>query len=111
MLNTDFKILAKVLANRLKKVLPEIITTNQAYSIIGREITDTVSNIRDKISYMIESKKEGYMVSIDLEKAFDRVEHDFLFELLEQFGFGDKFIKWIRALYKDAISFVKCNGL
>ncbi len=110
MLNTDFKILAKVLANRLKKVLPEIITTNQAYSIIGREITDTVSNIRDKISYMIESKKEGYMVSIDLEKAFDRVEHDFLFELLEQFGFGDKFIKWIRALYKDAISFVKCNG-
>ncbi len=41
---------------------------------------------------MIESKKEGYMVSIDLEKAFDRVEHDFLFELLEQFGFGDKFI-------------------
>ncbi len=59
---------------------------------------------------MIESKKEGYMVSIDLEKAFDRVEHDFLFELLEQFGFGDKFIKWIRALYKDAISFVKCNG-
>ncbi len=62
MLNTDFKILAKVLANRLKKVLPEIITTNQAYSIIGREITDTVSNIRDKISYMIESKKEGYML-------------------------------------------------
>ncbi len=107
MLNTDFKILAKVLANRLKKVLPEIITTNQAYSIIGREITDTVSNIRDKISYMIESKKEGYMVSIDLEKAFDRVEHDFLFELLEQFGFGDKFIKWIRALYKDAISFAE----
>lgn len=49
MLNTDFKILAKVLANRLKKVLPQIITTNQAYSIIGREITDMVCNIRDKI--------------------------------------------------------------
>lgn len=110
MLNTDFKILAKVLANRLKKVLPGIITTNQAYSIIGREITDTVSNIRDKIRYMVENKKEGYMVSLDLEKAFDRVEHDYLFKLLEQFGFGNMFIKWIRALYKDAISFVKCNG-
>ncbi len=79
MLNTDFKILAKMLANRLKKVLPGLITTNQAYSIIGREITDTVSNIRDKISYMIENKKEGYIISLDLEKAFDRVEHDYLF--------------------------------
>lgn len=70
MLNTDFKILAKMLANRLKKVLPGLITTNQAYSIIGREITDTVSNIRDKISYMIENKKEGYIISLDLEKSF-----------------------------------------
>lgn len=110
MLNTDFKILAKMLANRLKKVLPGLITTNQAYSIIGREITDTVSNIRDKISYMIENKKEGYIISLDLEKAFDRVEHDYLFELLEHFGFGNNFIRWIRVLYKGAISFIKCNG-
>lgn len=50
------------------------------------------------------------MLSLDLEKAFDRVEHDYLFELLEKFGFGNNFIKWIRALYKDPISFVKCNG-
>ncbi len=110
MLNTDFKILAKMLANRLKKVLPGLITTNQAYSIMGREITDTVSNIRDKISYMIENKKEGYIISLDLEKAFDRVEHDYLFELLEHFGFGNNFIRWIRVLYKGAISFIKCNG-
>lgn len=74
MLNTDFKILAKMLANRLKKVLPGIITKNQSYSIIGRKITDKVSNIREKISYMTENNKEGYIISLDLEKAFDRVE-------------------------------------
>lgn len=46
MLNTDMKILAKILANRLNKVLPTIITTNQAYGIKGRDIAD-ISGIRD----------------------------------------------------------------
>ncbi len=58
MLNTDFKILAKILANRLKKVLPNIIQTNQAYAIPGRDITDTISSIRDVVSYMITGKKK-----------------------------------------------------
>lgn len=47
MLNTDMKILAKILANRLNKVLPTIITTNQAYGIKGRDIADITSGIRD----------------------------------------------------------------
>lgn len=110
MLNTDFKILSKILANRLKKILPNIIQTNQAYAIPGRDITDTISSIRDVVSYMITEKKSGYVISLDLEKAFDRVEHEYLFRILQQFGFGDNFIKWLKILYKDSKSQVKCNG-
>ncbi len=110
MLNTDFKILAKILANRLKKVLPNIIQTNQAYAIPGRDITDTISSIRDVVSYMITEKKSGYVISLDLEKAFDRVEHEYLFKIVQQFGFGDNFLKWLKILYKDSKSQVKCNG-
>ncbi len=46
MLNTDMKILAKILANRLNKVLPTIITTNQAYGVKGRDIADITSGIK-----------------------------------------------------------------
>lgn len=47
MLNADLKILAKILSNRLKNVLPRIIETNQAYGVTGRDIADTTSGIRN----------------------------------------------------------------
>ncbi len=78
MLNTDYKILAKIFVNRLKRVIPHIVTTNQAYGILGRDIVDTVTSIRDLIWYIKEKKGDGFLFSIDLEKAFDRVEQIFI---------------------------------
>ncbi len=109
MLNTDLKILAKVLANRLKEVMPSIITTNQAYGVKGRDIADITMGIRDTIWYTKEKDEEGYIISLDFEKAFDRVEHGYLFEVLRSFGFGENFIKWIKILYKGALTKIKCN--
>lgn len=79
MLNTDLKILAKVLADRLKKVWPTIIKTNQSYGVKGRDIADTISSTRDLIGYMREENRCGYIISLDFEKAFDRVEHSFFY--------------------------------
>ena len=110
LLNCDYKILAKVMANRLKRVLPRIIQTNQAYAVLGRDISDTVNSIRDKIWYIDREGKKGFLINTDLEKAFDRVEHDFLFEVLRKYDFGDKFVQCLRGLYSDAKSCVKCNG-
>src|SRR4029434_152251 len=98
------------MANRLKRVLPRIIQTNQAYAVLGRDISDTVNSIRDKIWYVDREGKKGFLINIDLEKAFDRVEHDFLFEVLRKYDFGDKFVHCLRGLYLDAKSCVKCNG-
>lgn len=51
MQNTDYKILAKILANRLKKVIPNIITTNQAYGVLNRDISDIVKNKRPNVVF------------------------------------------------------------
>jgi len=110
-LNTDYKILAKILANRLKIVVPNIITTNQAYAVLKRDITHVINNIRDMVWYMKEEKETGYIISVDLEKAFDRVEHKYLMHVMERFGFGENFLKWIKCLYTDISSCVKVNGL
>ncbi len=63
MLNTDYKILAKIFANRLKRVVLNIINTNQAYGVIGRDIADTVTNIRDVMWYIKEKYREGFFYS------------------------------------------------
>lgn len=110
MLNTDFKVLAKVLANRLKKVLPKIISTTQAYGIKGKDILDIVQSIRDTMFYMREKNKGGYLISLDLEKAFDRVEHEYLTNVIKKFGFGDNFRRWIMIFYSNIYTCIKCNG-
>lgn len=93
----------------LKRVIPHIVTTNQAYGILGRDTADTVTSIRDLIWYMKEEKGDGFLFSIDLEKAFNRVEHKYLFDLIKQFGFGNNFIKWMKCFYTDIFSCFKIN--
>ena len=109
LLNSDYKILTRVLAYRIKKVMGGIISPTQAYSVEGRDIADIIGTVRDVVRHMKE--QSGIVLSIDLNKAFDRVEHEFLFRTMKEFGFGDRIVSWIRLLYKEAKSRVKCNGL
>lgn len=111
LLNTDYKILAKVLANRIKEVVGNIISPNQAYSIPGRDITDTVCTIRDVVESLDKDGEGGLVLSMDLNKAFDRVEHCFLEQVMKRFGFGDSILRWINLLYSNAKSCVKVNGV
>lgn len=60
--------------------------------------------------YMEQEREQGFLVNVDFEKAFDRVEHDFLFAVLEKFTVGDTFVRCLRKLYTGATSCVKCNG-
>lgn len=110
LLNVDYKIIARVMSDRLKQVLPGIISPEQSSCIIGRDITDTVASIRDVIWMMERENEEGYLIKIDQEKAFDRVSHQYLFSVLEKFGFGPVFNNWIKIFYQDISSSVKCNG-
>lgn len=101
LLNSDYKILAKILANRLKRVIGTVVNVNQAYGIPGRDIADTILSLQYFIDKMC--KTSGVLISLDFNKAFDRVEHEFLWSVLTKFGFGDRFINWLRLLYSSAV--------
>jgi len=107
-LNVDYKIIAKILACRLKEVIGTIVAETQTYSIPGRNINDNILTIKNAVRIM--KRDGGCLLGIDLEKAFDRVEHRFLWEVLGKFGFGEKFIKWVKLLYANAKSTIKVNG-
>ena len=110
LLNVDYKLISRVLANRLKQVMSRIISPEQTCCVPGRDIADNIMSIRDVIDLISLNNKEGYIVKIDQEKAFDRVSHNFILKVLKKFNFGNHFISWIKLLYKDIKSRVKING-
>ena len=109
LLNVDYKILSKVLAKRIKEVLGEIIHHDQVGYIKDRNIGEAVRLIDDMFFNTL-NQNNGYLAAADFEKAFDSVDHDFLYRVLEMFGFGISFCSWVKILYTDISSCVMNGG-
>ena len=102
--------LSKVLAERIKSVLPGIIHRDQTGGISGRYIGENIRLIED-ILYEIENHdSEAIILMLDMEKAFDRVEWNWLFKVMKRFNFGDRFISWLQTLYSNAKCSILTNG-
>ena len=111
LVNVDSKFASKIIANRMKNVLPHKIHNNQAGIIKGRFIGEVARSILDIIDYTEMSKMPGVLLFIDFEKAFDSIEWDFLYKSLAAFNFGPTLIGWIKTFYNNASSCVLNNGL
>ncbi len=106
----DFKILSKTITNRLKKYMTNIIHEDQSFCVPKRSIFDNLFLIRDMITVAQRHKLDIGFLSLDQEKAFDRVDHHYLFKTLEAFGFGTQFISLVKLLYNDIYSMLRING-
>ena len=98
LLNVDYKKIAKGLAARLKYILTKIISSKQSAYVknrfigeIGRLISDTT-----EVAYLVNI--ESYIVTMDVEKAFDSLDHTFLIQVHEKYGFGKAFIRWVETI-------------
>ena len=110
LLNTDYKIFAKLLAGRLKQCIADVIHKDQSYCVPGRSIYDNVNLIRDAIFYANIENIPLAILNLDQKKAFDNVDHDYLFEIMDVMGFGHSFISYIKSLYEGAESLIKVSG-
>ena len=110
LLNIDYKILARVLALRLQKVLPKIISLDQQGYIKNRYIGYNIRQIQDIIDYTETLDIDGVILFLDFKKAFDTVEWDFMINVLRKFGFKNDLISWVNTLYKNICSSVINNG-
>ena len=108
--NVDAKIISKVLAMCLKKVIDKVIRPDQTAYIPGRFIGKSIRLISDILECTEVEEMEGYMFAADIEKAFDLVDHNFLIAVLKKFGLGHKFIQWVKTLLYDQQSCVMING-
>ena len=110
LLNTDYKIATKAIARRLEAVLPSVINADQTGYIKGRYIGENIRLINDIINYTKTKNLHGLTVFLDFEKAFDSIEWDFLFKVLDKFNFGPDFKTWVQTFYRNITSCVTNNG-
>ena len=108
--NTSYKILSKILATRLKKVMGRIISDTQGGFIARRQILDNIIIVQEAIHTSMEKKQQGMAIKLDMENAFDRVNHFFLFASMEKFGFSQRFIRWIKACISSPCIAPLVNG-
>ena len=109
LLNTELKILAKVLTNRLREVVDSLIGPEQTYAMAGRSIRSNLHLIREVLEG-VEDDQNAALVSLDQSKAFDRVDHRYLFKVLDAAGFHPGFCSWIRLFYQSPNTVVQVNG-
>ena len=96
MVNVDVKIASKAIASRLGAVMPLLIPANQNGFIKGRSILDAVRTIDDVLEICKIMSHSSILLAIDFEKAFDSLNHEFLYQVLQKMGFGPNFLQWIR---------------
>ena len=110
LLNTDYTIISRALANRLKHVLSRLIHPNQTCCILKRTISDNCAIVRDIIQHCEATETAAAVFSLDQTKAFDSVDWQYLLTVLEKSGFRASFIAWIRLLYHNIVSHVIVNN-
>lgn len=110
MLTCDYKILAKALALRMKRILQSIINRDQTGFMKDRNIAENIRKTIDVINLAHQHKTQHLIMTIDFQKCFDMLNHEAIWGSLRYFGFGEKFIEWVKLLYNDIQLSVVNNG-
>ena len=114
LLNTDYKILTKLIANRVKDVLPQIIHTDQAGFVPGRRMEESISKVllaQELGSFRnTQLRNRGVLLMVDFSKAYDSLIRSYLWETLKWAGFPDQIIRLISMTYTKTTAKFLING-
>ncbi|CAM2119673.1 unnamed protein product [Caretta caretta] len=109
LLSTDYKIVVKAISLWLGSVLADVIHPDQTYTVLDRSIFDNLFMVRDFLEFGHRDGLSFALLSLDQEKAFDRVDHGYLLSTLQAFGVGPQCVGFLRMLYASAECLVKLN--
>ncbi|GJS75512.1 putative RNA-directed DNA polymerase, eukaryota, reverse transcriptase zinc-binding domain protein [Tanacetum coccineum] len=110
LISIHYKIISKILANRLSKVIDKIVSKEQSAFIAGRQIFDGPVILSEIIEWYKKRKKKLLIFKVDFEKAFDSKSWNYLIHILDRFGFGNKWYSWIKACLNSSRASILING-
>ena len=106
----DLKIYARVLTNRLRPLMPALVHPDQSGFIKGRHIQHPLLTMYDLQESVTTRGDEAYATMVDFEKAYDRVNWEYLWATLRHFGLGERFIQFVRLMYTNSEVQLNVNG-
>ena len=110
LLNSDYKLLTRIIANRMGPWMTNITQWSQHCGPHGNTIFDAAAAIRDVVAYAEISGPPLCVLSIDFKDAFHKISHNYLFELLRIYGFSERFQQRIKGVYDRVTSSIQING-
>ncbi|KAA0045525.1 LINE-1 retrotransposable element ORF2 protein [Cucumis melo var. makuwa] len=102
--------MTKAIANRLKSTLPITISPIQLAFVKGRQITGVILMANEAVDFWLTSKTKGYVLKLDIEKAFDKVRWDFIDYMLKVKNYPLKWRSWIKACISNVQYSILING-
>nr|GEX67738.1 RNA-directed DNA polymerase, eukaryota [Tanacetum cinerariifolium] len=105
-----YKIIAKIMANRLNSVISDLISDVQSAFVSNRQILDGPFILNELLSRCNYRKTKAMIFKVDFEKDFDFVRWDFLDDILNKFGFGAKWRGWIQGCLNSSMGSILVNG-
>ena len=105
-----YKILAKVLTNRLKRVIGKVVSSSQNAFMEGRQILDTTLIANETVDSLLRRKESGLLCKLDIKKAYDHINWEFVLLVLEKIGFGNRWVNWVKWCISTASFSILVNG-
>ena len=107
-----YKIVTKIISNRLKPIISRVVAPNQCSFIKGRQSSDNIILVQEIIHSMRNMrKKNGFMaIKIDLEKADDRIQWNFIFDCLRELEISENIQKIIQKCVTTPLMNILWNG-
>ncbi|GJS42587.1 RNA-directed DNA polymerase, eukaryota [Tanacetum coccineum] len=110
LIGSVYKVVTKILANRLTTVISDLVSDSQSAFIANRQILDGLFILNELLSWCKRKKKQALIFKVDFAKAYDSVRWDYLLDVLHAFGFGPNWCKWIRGIFSSAMASILING-
>lgn len=104
-----YKIISKVIANRLKPLLPTLVSVEQTGYVEGRKILNSIIQAHEVVHSLLSNKKAGMIMQLDIAKAYDKLNWNYIRKVRLAFGFDHNWVRWVMALVTYSFS-ILVNG-
>eukprot|EP00253_Pinus_taeda_P027310 PITA_27310 len=108
--NVVYKIISKVVANRLKPLLPSLVSGEQFGYVEGRQILNNIIQAHEVVHSLTSKRQAGMIMQLDIAKAYDKVNWSYIKKILMAFGFDHNWVRLVMALVTSSSFSILVNG-